>query len=148
MKNLGNLKPAKGSNKNTKRLGRGPGSGHGKTAAKGHKGQKARSGGKVAAGFEGGQTPLYRRLPKRGFKNANKVTFQIVTLGDLNTFENNAKVDLAAMVEKKLIKSAKSPVKLLANGSLEKSLTLGVHKASKAAKESVEKAGGKVEEIA
>src|SRR5689334_8622600 len=112
MKNLGNLSPAKGSNKNTKRLGRGSASGQGKTAGKGHKGQKARKGGGPRPGFEGGQTPLYRRLPKFGFSNAsNKKEYHLVGLADLNQFADGAVVDAAALLEAGLVKNLRQPVK-------------------------------------
>lgn len=148
MKNLGNLHPAEGSNKNTKRLGRGPGSGQGKTAGKGHKGQKARKGGGIAPGFEGGQTPLYRRLPKYGFTNArNKKSFHLINLTDLNVFNEGDVVDKESIVKMGLLRKVSHGVKLLANGALEKKLVVKVEKVSKTAKEAVEKMGGSVEEI-
>ncbi|NRA64433.1 MAG: 50S ribosomal protein L15 [Pseudobacteriovorax sp.] len=147
MKSLGNLTPAKGSNKNKKRLGRGPGSGLGKTAGKGHKGQKARKGGKVAPGFEGGQMPLYRRLPKRGFKNPFRVEFNAVNLDTLNRFEAGSTITPETLEQAGLIRKPGKPIKLLGRGSLEKSMTISLHKFSASAKAAVEKAGGKAEEI-
>lgn len=147
MKNLGNLVPAKGSNKKKKRLGRGPGSGLGKTAGKGHKGQKARKGGKVAVGFEGGQMPLYRRLPKRGFKNPFRVEYNPINLDTLNRFGAGEKVTPEVLAKAGLLPRPDSPVKLLGRGSIEKALTVVAHKFSASAKEAIEKAGGHVEEI-
>jgi len=142
---LSNLKPAAGSTKNRKRIGRGPGSGTGKTAAKGHKGQKARSGGSVKPGFEGGQMPLQRRLPKRGFTSLNKQIFAVVNLSDLDVFEAGSVVGLEALGTAGLIGSVKDGVKILATGELTKALTIQAHKFSKAAAEKIEAAGGKVE---
>ena len=148
MKNLGNLSPAPGSHRSRKRLGRGPASGQGKTAGKGHKGQKARKGGGVAPGFEGGQTPLYRRLPKYGFSNArNMKHYHLISLGALNCFEADSVVDGEALVKQGLLKKLRFPLKILANGKLEKKLTIKVHKASKGAREAVENIGGSIEEI-
>lgn len=147
MKSLSNLTPAKGSNKKKKRLGRGPGSGLGKTAGKGHKGQKARKGGKVAPGFEGGQMPLYRRLPKRGFKNPFRVEYNPINLDLLNRFEAGQRVTPEVLSNAGLLPRPDSPVKLLGRGSIDKSLTVVVHKFSANAKEAIEKAGGNVEEI-
>ena len=147
MKSLANLTPAKGSNKNKKRLGRGPGSGLGKTAGKGHKGQKARKGGKIRPGFEGGQMPLYRRLPKRGFKNPFRVEYNAVNLDTLNKFEAGSTVTPEVLEKAGLIKKPGQPIKLLGRGELGKSLTISLHKFSASAKVAVEKAGGKVEEI-
>src|SRR5690606_10240025 len=138
--------PAKGSNKAKKRLGRGIGS-WGKTAGKGHKGQKARKGGKVRPGFEGGQMPLYRRLPKRGFTNIFRVEFAVVNIGDLNRFDGKEKITPELLDKAGLIDHKTSPVKLLGRGKLEKGLTVVVHKASKTAAEAIAKAGGKVEFI-
>ena len=146
MKNLGNLSPAVGSHKDRKRLGRGPASGQGKTAGKGHKGQKARKGGGVAPGFEGGQTPLYRRLPKYGFTNArNMKQYHIINLDALNCFDADAVVDGEALVKKGLLKKLRHPVKILGNGKLDKKLTIKVHKASKSAKQAVESVGGSID---
>lgn len=147
LKNLGNLKPAKGSNKAKKRLGRGTGSGWGKTAGKGHKGQLARKGGKVRAGFEGGQMPLYRRLPKRGFKNPFRVDYNVINLSQLNKFDAQTKITPEVLVDAGMIRFTDKPVKLLAKGKLEKGLTISLHKASASAKAAVEKVGGKFEEI-
>lgn len=147
MKDLSNLSPAKGSHKNKKRLGRGPGSGHGKTAGKGHKGQKARKGGGIAPGFEGGQTPLYRRIPKRGFRNPFPTTYNLVKLSDLNKFDDGTTVTPDALYKAGLLSKKRNPVKVLANGELTKKLTLKVHKLSGTAKEAVEKVGGSIEEI-
>ncbi len=147
MKSLANLTPAKGSNKKKKRLGRGPGSGLGKTSGKGHKGQKARKGGKVRPGFEGGQMPLYRRLPKRGFKNPFRKEYNPINLDILNKFDANTRVTPEVLAAAGLLPNAKSPVKLLGRGKLDKPLTIVVHKSSAAAKEAVVNAGGQVEEI-
>lgn len=147
MKTLANLTPAKGSRHKKKRLGRGPGSGLGKTAGKGHKGQKARKGGKVKPGFEGGQMPLYRRLPKRGFKNPFRVEYNPINLDALNRFEAGARVTPEVLAQAGLLTSPKSPVKLLGRGTLDKAMTIVVHKYSASAKAAVEKAGGQVEEI-
>ncbi len=146
MKTLGNLSPAPGSNTVKKRLGRGIGSGWGKTAGKGHKGQLARKGGKVRPGFEGGQTPLYRRLPKRGFTPLNRNLYNVVNLDQLNQFEAGATVDANTLVKVGLLRNLNKPVKLLARGTLEKKLKIVVAKASASAKAAVEKAGGAVEE--
>lgn len=147
MKTLSNLSPAKGSNKKNKRLGRGPGSGLGKTAGKGHKGQKARKGADIRAGFEGGQMPLYRRLPKRGFKNPFRVEYNPVNLEALNRFESGTNVTPDLLDKAGLLRKPGNPVKLLGRGTLTKKLTITVHKCSQTAVEAVEKAGGKVERI-
>ena len=147
MKTLGNLSPAKGSNHKKKRLGRGPGSGLGKTSGKGHKGQKARKGGKVRPGFEGGQMPLYRRLPKRGFKNPFRVEYNPINLDMLNRFEAGTKVTPELLKEAGLLAKPANPVKLLGRGVLEKPMVIAVHKTSASAKAAVEKLGGQVEEI-
>lgn len=144
---MNNLKPSLGSTKNRKRIGRGTGSGHGKTATKGHKGQKARSGGSIKAGFEGGQMPLQRRLPKRGFTPLDRVEYSLVNLNQLEVFEAGAVVDAAALVEKGLIKSARFAVKILANGELTKNLKITANKFSQAAKDRIVAVGGTVEEI-
>ena len=148
MKDLGNLSPTLGSNKDKKRLGRGPASGTGKTGGKGHKGQKARKGGGIMPGFEGGQTPLYRRLPKHGFTNARtKKYYEIVSLTDLNGFAAaSAPIDKAALVEAGLIKKQSSLVKVLANGELKTKICLKVDKVSKSAKKAIEGLGGQIEE--
>ena len=142
---LSNLKPAPGSTKNRKRIGRGPGSGTGKTSGKGHKGQNARSGGGVKPGFEGGQMPLQRRLPKRGFTSLNKKIYALVNLRDLDVFEAGAVVDVEALGKAGLINEIKDGVKVLADGELSKSLTVQAHKFSKSATAKIEAAGGKAE---
>ncbi|MGD9948634.1 MAG: 50S ribosomal protein L15 [Desulfobulbus sp.] len=144
MLKLNTLAPSEGARKDRKRVGRGPGSGTGKTAARGHKGARARSGYSMRAGFEGGQMPLHRRLPKRGFKNIFKKVYAIVTLDHLNTFENGSVVDSIALFEAGIIKQD-AFVKILANGELQKSLTVKVDKISQGAKEKIEAAGGTVE---
>jgi len=142
---IGRLKPADGSKSSRKRLGCGPGSGLGKTAGRGHKGQKARSGASIPAWFEGGQMPLQRRLPKRGFTNIFRVQRQIVNVRDLDKFDANAEVNAEALLDKGIIKNLNRPVKLLGEGELNKPLKVTVHACSKQAKEIVEKAGGEVQ---
>ncbi len=144
---LSNLQPAPGSTKNKKRLGRGPGSGTGKQAGKGHKGQNARSGGGVKPGFEGGQMPLQRRLPKRGFVSNNKKVYSLVNLRDLDAFEAGTVVDVEAYAKAGLVSAIKDGIKVLADGELTKGLTVQAHKFSKAAVEKIEAAGGKAEVI-
>ena len=144
---LHELKPAEGSRKERKRLGRGIGSGQGKTAGKGHKGQNARSGGGVRPGFEGGQTPLFQRLPKRGFTNINRKDFAIVNLETLNRFEDGTEVTPELLIETGVVSSLKSGVKVLGKGTLEKKLTVKAHKFSSTAKEAIEAAGGTIEVI-
>ncbi len=144
---LNNLKPAIGSTKNRKRIGRGIGSGHGKTATKGHKGQKARSGGSIKAGFEGGQMPLQRRLPKRGFTPLTRKDYAVVNLTQLDAFEKGSAVDVAAMIKAGLVKRLRDGVKILATGELTKALTVKAHKFSATAKEKILAAGGSIEEI-
>lgn len=145
MLKLNNIGAPKGANRDRKRLGRGTGSGQGKTAGKGHKGQKARSGGGIPAWFEGGQMPLNRRLPKRGFTNIFRKTFQLVNLDAINErFEAGATVDAQALALAGLIKHVDRPVKLLARGRIEKSLQIEVAKASEAAVAAVQAAGGSV----
>ena len=144
---LSNLKPAIGSTKNRKRIGRGAGSGTGKTAGKGHKGQNARSGGGIKAGFEGGQMPLQRRLPKRGFTSLNKKVYALVNLRDLELFEAGTVVDMAALGQAGLIKKVGDGIKILGDGEITKALTVKAHKFSKSAQESIEAAGGKAEVI-
>jgi len=141
------LSPAEGSRKKRKRVGRGPGSGHGKTACRGQKGQNSRSGGGVRPGFEGGQMPLHRRLPKRGFTNPFKKEYNVINVDDLNRFEADTVLDPAALREAGLIKKMKDGVKLLGNGELARPVVVRINKASKAATEKVEAAGGKVELI-
>lgn len=145
--NLHELKYNDGARRPSKRLGRGQGSGVGKTAGKGHKGQNARSGGGVAIGFEGGQTPLYKRIPKRGFNNLNRKEYAVVNLDMLNRFEEGAVVTPELLKESGIIKKMLDGVKVLGNGTLEKKLDVKCHKISKSAKEAIEKAGGKVEVI-
>ena len=146
---LGKLSPATGSNTPAKRLGRGIGSGLGKTSGKGHKGQWARSGGGVRPGFEGGQMPLIRRIPKRGFNNHFKKAYSIVNLSVLDGFEAGAVVDINALNEKGLIKLVKDGVglKVLAGGEITKAITVKANAFSASAKEAIEKAGGTAEQI-
>jgi large subunit ribosomal protein L15 len=144
---LHELKPAEGSRQDAKRKGRGIGSGNGKTAGKGHKGQNARSGGGVRLGFEGGQTPLYRRLPKRGFTNINRKEYAIVNLDVLNRFEDGSEVTPELLIETGVVSNEKSGIKILAKGNVEKKLTVKAHKFSSAAKEAIEAAGGTAEVI-
>ena len=141
------LQPSEGSTKSRKRLGRGHGSGLGKTSGRGHKGQKARSGGGVRIGFEGGQMPIYRRLPKRGFTNIFAKEYVEVKISDLNKFDNGATVDANALKEAGIIKKTCDGIKVLGNGSLEKKLTVKAAKFTVSAKEKIEAAGGKVEVI-
>ena len=142
---LSNLSPAYGATKNSFRRGRGHGSGNGKTAGKGHKGQNARSGGGVRPGFEGGQMPLYRRLPKRGFNNRNAKHIITVNVAHLNVFEDGAVVDIAALKAKGLISNPRDGVKILGNGELERKLTVKVNFFSKSAEEKIAGAGGSFE---
>ncbi|MGM7637270.1 50S ribosomal protein L15 [Bacillus sp. Hm123] len=142
---LHELKPAEGARKERNRVGRGPGSGNGKTAGKGHKGQNARSGGGVRLGFEGGQTPLFRRLPKRGFTNINRKEFAIVNLDALNRFEEGTEVTPELLIETGVVSNEKAGIKILAKGNVEKKLTVKAHKFSAAAKEAIEAAGGTTE---
>ena len=145
MMKLHNLKPAEGSAKAAWRKGRGPGSGNGKTAGKGHKGQNARSGGGVRPGFEGGQIPLYRKLPKRGFHNKFAKTYSIVNVDVFNKFEDGAVVDLATLLEKKIVRKANDGLKVLGNGEITKKITVKAAVFSATAKEKIEAAGGKTE---
>lgn len=142
---LHELKPAAGSKKAPKRIGRGTGSGLGRNAGKGEKGQNARSGGGVRPGFEGGQMPLFRRLPKRGFKNPFSKEFVCINLDRLNIFENGTEITPEVLLERRVISKVLDGVKILGNGTLEKSLTVKGCKFSKSAKEKIEAAGGKVE---
>ncbi len=144
---LHELSPAAGSAKEAYRKGRGPGSGNGKTAGKGHKGQNARSGGGVRPGFEGGQLPLYRKLPKRGFHNKFGKTFAIINVEDLERFENGAVVDAALLSEAGLISRIDDGIKVLGNGELTKKLTVKAAVFSNTAKEKIEAVGGKTEVI-
>ena len=142
---LNELKPTEGARFTTKRLGRGQGSGQGKTAGKGHKGQNARSGGGVAIGFEGGQTPLYKRIPMRGFTNMNRKEYAIVNVESLNCFDDGATVDFAGFKEAGLVKKRLDGLKILGNGKLEKKLTVRANKFTKSAQKAIEEAGGTVE---
>ena len=145
---LHELRPSEGAFKTSKRLGRGTGSGLGKTSGKGHKGQNARSGGGVRPGFEGGQLPLFRRLPKRGFSNAMfKVEYATINVSDLEKFENGAVVTPELLKEMGILKKQLAGVKVLGNGELTKKLTVKAHKFSESAKEKIEAIGGKAEVI-
>ncbi len=144
---LHEMKYNEGARQDRKRLGRGQGSGQGKTAGKGHKGQNARSGGGVAIGFEGGQTPLYKRIPKRGFTNMNRKEYAVINLDTLNKFEDGAVVTPELLKECGIVKKQLDGVKVLGNGTLEKKLEVRCHKISESAKAAIEKAGGKVEVI-
>ena len=146
--NLSNLHPAAGSkHSDAFRVGRGHGSGNGKTAGRGQKGQKSRSGGKVRVGFEGGQMPLYRRLPKRGFTNRNTKDIVSINITELNRFEDGAVVTIETLVENGIIKNPKDGVKILGNGELTKKLTVQANAFSASAKEKIEALGGKAEVI-
>ncbi len=142
---LDELSPAAGSRKTRKRLGRGVGSGSGKTAGRGTKGHKSRSGGGVRPGFEGGQMPLHRRLPKRGFSNIFKKDFAIINIRDLAKFEKGSIVDETVLIQSRLIRGRRDGIKLLGQGEIEHSLTIKVNKASKAAIEKITRVGGKIE---
>lgn len=144
---LHTLKSTPGSTKERRRVGRGIGSGFGKTAGRGEKGQNSRSGGGVRPGFEGGQNPIYRRISKRGFNNVNKVEFEIVNIESLNRFEDGTVVNPELLKEAGLIKSSGKRVKVLGNGELERKLTVHAHKFSKNAQIAIETAGGKTEVI-
>jgi large subunit ribosomal protein L15 len=145
---LENLKPNMGSTHSRKRVGRGSGSGLGKTSGRGHKGQNARSGGGVSAVFEGGQLPLFRRIPKKGFNNARfRVEYATVNVGDLNIFEDDKIITPELLKEKGLVKKQLSGIKILGNGKLEKKLTVKAHKFSESAIQKIEAVGGKIEVI-
>ncbi|AYD41393.1 50S ribosomal protein L15 [Clostridium fermenticellae] len=144
---LHELKPAAGSRKAPKRIGRGTGSGLGRNAGKGEKGQKARSGGGVRLGFEGGQMPLFRRLPKRGFKNPFTKEFSVINIDRLNVFDEGTEVTPELLLSKGIVNKSKNGVKILGNGEIEKKLTVKAAKFSKSAVEKIEAAGGKVEVI-
>ncbi|CAM3231950.1 50S ribosomal protein L15 [Vagococcus sp. PNs007] len=144
---LHELKPSEGSRHVRNRVGRGTSSGNGKTAGRGQKGQKSRSGGGVRLGFEGGQTPLFQRLPKRGFTNINRKEFAIVNLDTLNKFEDGTEVTPALLVESGIIKDEKAGIKVLAKGELTKKLTVKAAKCSKSAQAAIEAAGGSIEVI-
>jgi large subunit ribosomal protein L15 len=144
---LNNLKPKKGARHAKKRVGRGPGSGHGKTSGRGEKGQKSRSGYSRMLGFEGGQMPLHRRLPKRGFTNIFKKDYTVVNLADLERFDNGATVDEAALRQSGLVKGRTHGIKVLGTGDLTKKLTIHAARFSKTAKDKIEAAGGSCQEI-
>ena len=144
---INELSPAEGSRKKRKRVGRGPGSGHGKTCCRGHKGQRSRSGGGVRPGFEGGQMPLHRRLPKRGFTNIFRKEYNILNVEDLNRFEPDALLDADAFKQAGLIKKMMDGIKLLGTGEITRPVVVKIQKVSKTAKEKIEAAGGKVELI-
>lgn len=145
--NLHDLSPAVGSTHAGKRKGRGPGTGNGKTAGRGHKGQKARSGGSIRAGFEGGQMPLARRVPKRGFNNIFAKPLEVINVASLNRFEDGATVDVSALLENGVLSKCRYGVKVLGNGTLQKKLTVRATAFSASAKEKIEAAGGKAEVI-
>ncbi len=142
MAELHDLSPASGSHRDRKRVGRGPGSGTGKTAGRGEKGQKARSGGSIPPGFEGGQMPLHRRLPKRGFHNRNRVEYQVVNVGDLIRMDGD--VTPESLRDAGLVRSSRHPVKILGDGEVEKAFTVTAHAFSGSAREKIEGAGGTV----
>jgi len=144
---INDLSPIKGSKKAKKRVGRGTGSGHGKTSCRGHKGQKSRSGASIRPGFEGGQMPLQRRLPKRGFTNIFKKEYDLINICDLDKFGPNSALDVKTLKEAGLVKGAKNGVKLLGQGEISHPLEIRVNKVSKSAREKIEAAGGKVELI-
>lgn len=146
--NLSNLHPAPGSRRDRKRIGRGPGSGTGKTAGRGHKGSKSRSGGNTKPGYEGGQNPLHRRLPKRGFFNPFRKEYEIVNLSSLVVFEAEATVDPIALRKAGLVKRLGQPVKILAKGTIDRKLTVKAHAFSKSARAAIEAQGGEVEVLA
>ena len=141
------IKPVEGARHARKRVGRGTGSGHGKTSGRGHKGQNARSGGGVALGFEGGQLPLFRRLPKRGFKNVNHVNYATINVGELNRFEDGTVVSSALLKENGLLSKEYDGLKVLGGGKLEKKLTVQAKAFSKSAEKAISDAGGKIEVI-
>lgn len=143
--NLHEMKYNQGARKTSKRLGRGLGSGLGKTSGKGHKGQNARSGGGVRIGFEGGQTPFYKSMPKRGFTNVNRKEYAVVNLTDLNRFEDGTTVTPELLKQAGIVKKSLDGIKVLGNGTLEKKLNVTCNKISKSAQAAIEKAGGKVE---
>lgn len=141
------LSPMNRSRKRKKQVGRGPGSGHGKTSCRGHKGQKSRSGGSLPPGFEGGQMPLQRRLPKRGFTNIFKKDYALINIRDLKRFSPNSELDIEALKSSGLVKKVKDGVKLLGDGEMSYPVMIKVNKVSKTAREKIEAAGGKVEII-
>ena len=145
--NLHEMKYNEGARHTTKRLGRGQGSGQGKTSGKGHKGQNARSGGGVAIGFEGGQTPFFKSMPKRGFTNFTRIEYAIVNLSDLNRFEEGTTVNAELLKQAGIVKKHLDGLKVLGNGKLEKKINVTCNRISKSAQAAIEKAGGKVEVI-
>lgn len=145
--NLHELSPAAGSTKESKRIGRGHGSGQGKTAGKGHKGQKARSGGSIRPGFEGGQMPLQRRIPKRGFNNIFAKNIVAINVSALEVFDNDTEVTAQALIEKGIVKKEYDGIKILGNGTLTKKLNVKVAAYSESAKQKIEAAGGKAEVV-
>lgn len=144
---LHELKPSEGTRKERNRVGRGMSSGNGKTSGRGHKGQKARSGGGVRPGFEGGQMPLFQRLPKRGFTNINRKEYAIVNLDALNRFEDGTEITPELLLEEGVVSNLKSGLKVLGKGSVDKKFSVKAHKFSASAKEAIEAAGGKIEVI-
>lgn len=144
---LHDMKPADGARKKRKRVGRGMSSGHGKTSGRGHDGQNSRSGGGVRLGFEGGQIPLFQRLPKRGFTNINRKEYAIVNLDTLNRFDAGTEVTPELLLESGIVSKAKSGIKILGNGTLDKKITVKAHKFSASAVEAIEKAGGQTEVV-
>jgi large subunit ribosomal protein L15 len=148
MLSINTLKPPRGANRSKKRVGRGMGSGHGKTATRGSNGQLSRAGASIRPGFEGGQMPLHRRLPKRGFNNIFHKEYLAVNLEKLALFEADAKIDPEAMKERGLVKNLRSEIKILGGGELKQAIHVRAHKFSKSAVEKIEKAGGTVEVIA
>lgn len=144
---LSRLAPPEGARKAKKRVGRGPGSGLGKTSGRGQKGQKSRSGGRVARGFEGGQMPAQRRMPKRGFHNLFRKEYAVVNLSKLEVFDEGSVVDPSALVERGIVKKTMDGIKILGQGELTKKLTIRAHAASQSAREKIERAGGVFEEI-
>lgn len=144
---LNQLKPVEGARHTRKRKGQGVGSGLGKTAGRGQKGQNSRSGGGVRPGFEGGQIPLFQRLPKRGFKNVNRKEYAVVNVSDLNVFENGAEVTIETLIKAGLVNKTYDGVKVLGNGTLEKKLTVKASKFSASAEAAINNAGGTVEVI-
>ena len=144
---LNDLAPEKGQRKNRKRVGRGVASGTGKTAGRGSKGQNSRSGGGVRPGYEGGQMPIHRRLPKRGFKNHFKKVFAIVNVQDLNRFDADSVIDEVAFIKSGLVKGDRDGIKILGNGDVQVPVTVRINKISESARQKIEAAGGKIEVI-
>lgn len=144
---LHELKPVEGARNNRNRVGRGMSSGNGKTSGRGHDGQKSRSGGKIGLTFEGGQLPLFRSIPKRGFTNINRKDYAVVNVSVLNRFDNGTEVTPELLIESGIVKNEKSGIKILGNGNLEKKLTIKAHKFSSSAVEAIEQQGGTHEVI-